>query len=129
MRLFVRASVIALFAVVLAACSNPISDLIDPPLAKVGSDVLRKSEANLRIDRLEVGMRKNPDVTTMPSRGELSAMVTEQYVVQHILMGVAKEAGITATDAQIDAQVEEFRAAVKQSGAGELDVVIRDQLG
>jgi len=129
MRLFVRASVIALFAVVLAACSNPVSDLIDPPLAKVGSDVLRKSEANLRIDRLEVGMRKNPDVTTMPSRGELSAMVTEQYVVQHILMGVAKEAGITATDAQIDAQVEEFRAAVKQSGAGELDVVIRDQLG
>lgn len=129
MRLFIRASVIALFALILAACSNPVSDLIDPPMAQVGSDVLRTSEANLRIDRLEVGMRKNPDVTQMPSREELSALVTEQYVVQHILMGVAKEAGFTATAAEIDAQVEEFRTAVKQSGAGELDIVIRDQLG
>ncbi len=129
MRLFVRATMIALFAVVLAACSNPVSDLIDPPLAKVGSDVLRKSEANLRIDRLEVGMRKNPDIKQMPSRAELSSLVAEQYLVQHILTNVAKEAGITATEEQINTQVEEFRAAVKSSGTGELDVVIRDQLG
>ena len=129
MRLFVRASVIALVAVVLAACSNPVSDLIDPPLAKVGSSALRTSEANSRVDRLEVGMRKNPDVQQMPSRAELTSLVTEQYVVQRILMDIAKEAGITATDAQIDAQVEEFRTAVKNSGSDELDVVIRDQLG
>lgn len=129
MRLFVRASVIALVAVVLAACSNPVSDLIDPPLAKVGSSALRTSEGNLRVDRLEVGMRKNPDVQQMPTRAELTSLVTEQYVVQRILMDIAKEAGITATDAQIDAQVEEFRTAVKNSGSDELDVVIRDQLG
>ena len=129
MRLFVRASVIALVAVVLAACSNPVSDLIDPPLAKVGSSALRTSEANLRVDRLEVGMRKNPDVQQMPTRAELTSLVTEQYVVQRILMDIAKEAGITATDAEIDAQVEEFRTAVKNSGSDELDVVIRDQLG
>jgi parvulin-like peptidyl-prolyl isomerase len=129
MRLFVRASVIALVAVVLAACSNPVSDLIDPPLAKVGSSALRTSEANLRVDRLEVGMRKNPDVQQLPTRAELTSLVTEQYVVQRILMDIANEAGITATDAEIDAQVEEFRTAVKNSGSDELDVVIRDQLG
>jgi parvulin-like peptidyl-prolyl isomerase len=129
MRLFVRASVIALFAVVLAACSNPVSDLIDPPVAKVGNSALRTSEANLRVDRLEVGMRKNPDVQQLPTRSELTSLVTEQYVVQHILMDISKEAGITASDAEIDAQVEEFRTAVKKSGTDELDVVIRDQLG
>lgn len=129
MRVILRAAVIGLFALVLAACNNPVTDLIDPPIAQVGGYVLRTKEANLRVDRLEVGMRKNPDITEMPTRAQLANLVSEQYVVQHILMNLAKEAGITVSKEEIDAQVEEFRTAVKKSGQAELDVVIRDQLG
>lgn len=129
MRLLLRTAVVALFALALVACANPVTDLFDAPVAKVGSYTLRTKEANLRVDRLEVGMRKNPDIQQMPTRAELTNLVTEQYVVQHVLMNLAAEAGIKVTPAEIDAQVEEFRTAVKQSGQAELDVVIRDQLG
>lgn len=129
MRVLLRAAVVAVFALVLVACNNPVTDLLDPPIAQVGSYTLRTKEANLRVDRLEVGMRKNPDIQQMPSREELANLVSEQYIVQHVLMNLANEAGIKVSPADIDAQVEEFRTAVKKSGQSELDVVIRDQLG
>jgi parvulin-like peptidyl-prolyl isomerase len=96
----------------------------------VNSKVLTKTELNTRIDRLEAGMKKNPDPNTkQPSRAELTYMVTEQFVVQNVLIDVATQKKITATTSEIDAQVEEFRAAVAKNSKDDFDMVISDQLG
>jgi len=113
----------------LVACGNPM-DLVNPPAARVNSKVLTKTELNTRIDRLEAGMKKNPDPNTkQPSRAELTYMVTEQFVVQNVLIDVATQKKITATTSEIDAQVEEFRAAVAKNSKDDFDMVISDQLG
>lgn len=113
----------------LVACGNPM-DLVNPPAARVNSKVLTKTELNTRIDRLEAGMKKNPDTTTkQPSRAELTYMVTEQFVVQNVLIDLATQKKITATTSEIDAQVEEFRAAVAKNSKDDFDMVISDQLG
>ncbi|MCX6014104.1 MAG: peptidylprolyl isomerase [Chloroflexales bacterium] len=113
----------------LVACGNPM-DLVNPPAARVNSKVLTKSELNTRIDRLEVGMKKNPDTSAkQPTRAELTYMVTEQFVVQNVLIDLATQKKITATTSEIDAQVEEFRAAVAKNSKDDFDLVISDQLG
>lgn len=113
----------------LVACANPM-DLVNPPAARVNSKVLTKTELNTRIDRLEAGMKKNPDPNTkQPSRAELTYMVTEQFVVQNVLIDLATQKKITATTSEVDAQVEEFRAAVAQNTKDDFDMVISDQLG
>lgn len=113
----------------LVACGNPM-DLVNPPAAQVNSKVLTKTELNTRIDRLEAGMKKNPDTTTkQPTRAELTYMITEQFVVQNVLIDVATQKKITATTSEVDAQVEEFRAAVSKNSKDDFDMVISDQLG
>jgi hypothetical protein len=75
-------------------------------------------------------MKKNPDPNTkQPSRAELAYMVTEQFVVRNVLLDVATQEKITATTSEVDAQVEEFRAAVAKNSKDDFDMVIRDQLG
>ena len=113
----------------LVACGNPM-DLVNPPAARVNSKVLTKTELNTRIDRLEAGMKKNPDTTAkQPTRAELTYMITEQFVVQNVLIDVATQKKITATTSEVDAQVEEFRAAVSKNSKDDFDMVISDQLG
>jgi parvulin-like peptidyl-prolyl isomerase len=75
-------------------------------------------------------MKKNPDTSTkQPTRAELTYMVTEQFVVQNVLIDLATQKKITATTSEIDAQVEEFRAAVAKNSKDDFDMVISDQLG
>jgi len=113
----------------LVACGNPM-DLVNPPAARVNSKVLTKTELNTRIDRLEVGMKKNPDPSVkQPTRAELTYMVTEQFVVQNVLIDLATQKKISATTSEVDAQVEEFRAAVAKNSKDDFDMVISDQLG
>ena len=113
----------------LVACGNPM-DLVNPPAARVNSKVLTKTELNTRIDRLEAGMKKNPDPSAkQPTRAELTYMVTEQFVVQNVLIDLATQKKISATTSEVDAQVEEFRAAVAKNSKDDFDMVISDQLG
>ncbi len=113
----------------LVACGNPM-DLVNPPAARVNSKVLTKTELTARIERLEVGMKKNPDPNMkQPTRAELTYMVTEQFVVQNVLIDLATQKKISATTSEVDAQVEEFRAAVAKNSKDDFDMVISDQLG
>lgn len=113
----------------LGACGNPM-DLVNPPAARVNSKVLTKTELNVRIDRLEVGMKKNPDPNSKQlSRAELLSMVTEQFVMQNVLIDVATQKKIIVTTSEIDAQIEEFRTEVGKNSKDDFDVVISDQLG
>ncbi len=113
----------------LVACGNPM-DLVNPPAARVNSKVLTKTELTARIDRLEVGMKKNPDPSAkQPTRAELTYIITEQFVVQNVLIDLATQKKISATTSEVDAQVEEFRAAVAQNSKDDFDMVISDQLG
>ncbi len=129
MRSVVRLLWLLTVALVLVACTNPLESLLATPPAKVNEYVLSKTELDDRVSRIEIGLRKNPNVTQMPSKGELDDYVIEQFVVQHVIMGLATEKGITADKAAVDKQVEDFRTAVSQSGSEEFDVVISDQLG
>jgi len=113
----------------LVACGNPM-DLVNPPAARVNSKVLTKTELTARIDRLEVGMKKNPDPSAkQPTRAELTYIITEQFVVQNVLIDLATQKKISATTSEVDAQVEEFRAAVTKNSKDDFDMVISDQLG
>jgi parvulin-like peptidyl-prolyl isomerase len=113
----------------LVACGNPM-DLVNPPAARVNSKVLTKTELTARIERLEVGMKKNTDPSAkQPTRAELTYMITEQFVVQNVLIDLATQKKISATTSEVDAQVEEFRAAVAKNSTDDFDMVISDQLG
>jgi parvulin-like peptidyl-prolyl isomerase len=114
---------------VLVACTNPLETWFAAPPAKVNDYVLSRTELDDRVSRIEIGLRKNPNVTEMPSKAELEDYVIEQFVVQHVIMGIAKDKSITADKAAVDKQLEDFRTAVSQSGSDEFDVVISDQLG
>lgn len=129
MRSLLRSLVLLSLAVVLVACTNPLETWFADPPAKVNDYVLSKTELDDRVGRIEIGLRKNPNVTQMPSKEELGDYVIEQFVVQHIIMSLATEKGITADKAAVDKQLEDFRTAVSQSGTDEFDVVISDQLG
>jgi hypothetical protein len=56
-------------------------------------------------------------------------MITEQFVVQNVLIDLATQKKISATTSEVDAQVEEFRAAVAKNSTDDFDMVISDQLG
>lgn len=129
MRLLLRSLMLLALAVALVACTNPLDTWFAAPPAKVNDYVLSRSELDDRVSRIEIGLRKNPNVTQMPSKAELDDYVIEQFVVQHVIMGLAADRGITADKATVDKQLEDFRTAVSQSGSDEFDVVISDQLG
>ena len=129
MRLLLRSLLLLSLAVALVACTNPLETWFATPPAKVNDYVLSRTELDDRVSRIEIGLRKNPNVTQMPSKAELDDYVIEQFVVQHVIMSLATDKGITADKAAVDKQLEDFRTAVSQSGSDEFDVVISDQLG
>jgi parvulin-like peptidyl-prolyl isomerase len=129
MRLLLRSLLLLSLSVVLVACTNPLETLFADPPAKVNDYVLSRTELDDRVSRIEIGLRKNPNVTQMPTKPELDDYVIEQFVVQHVIMSIAKDKGIAADKAAVDKQLEDFRTAVSQSGSDEFDVVISDQLG
>lgn len=129
MRLFIRFMLLLMVGASLVACTNPLESLLTPPPAKVNDVVLSRTELNDRVSRIEVGLRKNPNVTQMPSTGELEDYVIEQFVTQNVIMNLAAAKNITTDQAAVDKQLEDFRTAVSQSGSDDFDVVISDQLG
>lgn len=129
MRSLIRSLLLLSLAAVLVACTNPLETLFADPPAKVNDYVLTKAELDDRVSRIEIGLRKNPNVTEMPSKAELDDYVIEQFVVQHVILSIAKDKGIETDKATVDKQLADFRTSVSQSGADEFDVVISDQLG
>lgn len=125
---FTRLLLWLMTTLVVAACTNPM-DLINPPVARVNDARLSQADLDKRVDLLTAGMAKNSQITQQPARADLSNMVVEQFVVQNVLIGLATERKITATSADIDAQIEEFRTVVSQNTKDDFDTVIRDQLG
>lgn len=117
-----------MLTLVVVACTNPM-DLVNPPAARVNGTALSMTDLNKRIDLLAAGMAKNTQIAKQPTREELASVVVEQFVVQNVLIGLATDKKITATSADVDAQVEEFRTVVSQNTKDEFDTVIRDQLG
>jgi len=112
----------------LVACTNPLGALFASPVAKVGDASLSQADLDKRVARLEAGLAKNPNVTDMPSKAELGDYIIEQFIIQNVVVQLAAKANITVTDAEIDTQIEEFRASVGESGE-DFDTVIQDQLG
>ena len=127
MQLIRRLGVIVM-AMLLVACTNPLGALFAAPVAKVGETTLSQDELDKRVARLEAGLAKNPNVTDMPSKAELGDYLIEQFIIQNVVVQLATKANITVTDAEIDTQIEEFRASVGESGE-DFDTVIQDQLG
>ena len=127
MQLIRRLGVIVM-AMLLVACTNPLGALFAAPVAKVGEATLSQDELDKRVARLEAGLAKNPNVTDMPSKAELGDYLIEQFIIQNVVVQLATKANITVTDAEIDTQIEEFRASVGESGE-DFDTVIQDQLG
>lgn len=120
---------VVVMALLLVACTNPLGSLFASPVAKVGDATLSQADLDKRVARLEAGLAKNPNVTDMPSKAELSDYIIEQFIIQNVVMQLATKANITATDAEIDTQLEEFRTEVANSGGEDFDTVIQDQLG
>jgi parvulin-like peptidyl-prolyl isomerase len=127
MQLIRRLGVIVM-AMLLVACTNPLGALFASPVAKVGDASLSQADLDKRVARLEAGLAKNPNVTDMPSKAELGDYIIEQFIIQNVVVQLAAKANITVTDAEIDTQIEEFRASVGESGE-DFDTVIQDQLG
>jgi parvulin-like peptidyl-prolyl isomerase len=125
----IRQISLALVALLLVACTNPFASLLETSVVRVGTYELSQTELDDRVARLKTGLEKNPNVTDLPADSELRDYMIDQFVVQHVVINLANEAGITVTDAEIDAQVEEFRTAVADSGSGDFDTVISEQLG
>jgi len=129
MQILRRLGVVVMMLLLLVACTNPLGSLFAAPVAKVGEATLSQDELDKRVARLEAGLAKNPNVTDMPSKAELGDYLIEQFIMQNVVMQLAAKANITATDAEIDTQLEDFRKEVSDSGGEDFDTVIQDQLG
>jgi parvulin-like peptidyl-prolyl isomerase len=126
-----RWTVALLASLALVACGSPAVDTV----ARVDNVVLSRQELDQRIARLEAGFQKQPQQGAAPSRLDIEQRVVSLFVDQNLVLGLAKQRGVSVTDKEIDAAVGQFRSSVAQSGAQSgaaapsFDEVVQSQLG
>jgi parvulin-like peptidyl-prolyl isomerase len=109
----------------LVACGSPAVDTV----ARVDNVVLSRQELDQRIARLEQGFQKQPQQGPAPSRTDIEQRIVSLFVDQNLVLGLAKQRGVSVTDKEIDAAVGQFRDSVAQSGETSFDEVVQNQLG
>jgi len=120
-----RWTVALLATLALVACGSPAADTV----ARVDNVVLSRQELDQRIERLEQGFLKQPQQGAAPSRLDIEQRVVSLFVDQNLVLGLAKQRGVSVSDKEIDAAVGQFRDSVAQSGETNFDDVVRNQLG
>ncbi|HEU5099133.1 MAG TPA: peptidylprolyl isomerase [Roseiflexaceae bacterium] len=130
--MYLKRWTVALLAVLaLVACGSPAVDAV----ARVDNVVLSRQELDQRITRLEQGFQKQPQQGPAPSRLDIEQRVVSLFIDQNLVLGLAKQRGVSVTDKEIDAAIGQFRDSVTQSGAQSgaeapsFDQVVQDQLG
>jgi parvulin-like peptidyl-prolyl isomerase len=122
----VKRYVWALALLFLAACGNITGDTV----ARVDSVSLTRQDVDARVDRIVKGFQKQEaSGAPLPSKLEIEQQVVEQFITQNLVVGLAKERGITVSDTDIDGQIENFKVIIPQATGGTLEDAVQDQLG
>jgi len=115
-----------LAAIALVACGSPAVQ----PVARVDNVTLSRQELNTRIDRVQHGLQKQQQQQgSPPSRDQIEQQLVELFINQNLVLGLAKQKGVTVSDKDVDNQVAQFRQQITQSGGGTFDEVVQGQLG
>ena len=112
-------------ALALISCGSPAVEAV----ARVDNVTLSRQELDQRVARLEQGFQKQPQQGQAPSRLDIERRIVSLFIDQNLVLGLAKQRGVAITDKEIDAMVGQFRDSVAQSGAGNFDEVVQNQLG
>jgi peptidyl-prolyl cis-trans isomerase C len=120
-----RWTVALLAMLALAACGSPAANTV----ARVDNVTLSRTELDQRIDRLQQGFQKQPQQGQAPSRLDIERRIVSLFIDQNLVLGLAKQRGVSVSDKEIDAAVGQFRDSVAQSGATNFDEVVQSQLG
>ena len=130
--MYLKRWTVALLAMLaLVACGSPAVDTV----ARVDNVVLSRKELDVRIGRLEQGFQKQPQQGQAPSRIDIERRIVSLFVDQNLVLGLAKQRGVSVSDKEIDEAVGKFRDSVAQSGAQSgatapsFDEVVQNQLG
>ena len=129
--MFFKRWMVALLAVVaLVACGAPTGQTV----ARLDNVTLTRQELDQRIDRILKGFESQPQQGgTTPSRADIEKELvdgTNGFVNQSLLLALAKQKGITVTDAEIDTLIGQFRDQVSQGGGQQsFDEVVQSALG
>jgi parvulin-like peptidyl-prolyl isomerase len=113
-------------ALLIASCGNIGVDAV----ARVDAVSLSRQEVDARVARIEQGFQSQAAAgVPLPSKIEIEEQVVEQFIVQQIVLGLAKDRGIAVSDQEIASQIDTFRVQIPQATGGTLDEAVQGQLG
>jgi peptidyl-prolyl cis-trans isomerase C len=116
-------AIMALLALV--ACGSPTVNTV----ARLDNVILTRQDLDQRIARIEKGQQAQAQQGPAPSKQEIEQFLVQQFIDQNLVLGVARQKGVTITEKDVDDLIELFRTRISQGGAGSFDEVIQGQLG
>jgi parvulin-like peptidyl-prolyl isomerase len=112
-------------ALVLAACGNPASQTV----ARVDGVTLTRQDIDAQIARIEKGFESQAGQgIPLPSKLEIEQEIVNRFINQTLTLSAAKTRGIAVSDEEVNAQIEQFRGQIEQSGTT-LEQAVQEQLG
>lgn len=121
-----------LAALALVACGTPAVQSV----ARVDNVTLTRQELDQRIDRILSAFAKQAQAQAgaqTPSRIEIEKELVDGangFVNQNLVLALAKQKGVSISDAEVNQLIEQFRAQVTQGGqGGSFDEVVQGALG
>ncbi|ABU57712.1 peptidylprolyl isomerase [Roseiflexus castenholzii] len=99
-------------------------------VARVDNVTLTRQELDQRIDRIEKGLQQQAGTGfPLPSRLDIEQELVSQFIDQQLTLGLARQRGITVSDADVNEQIERFRQQIQTGSGISLEQAIQEQLG
>lgn len=120
-----HAIVAILVALTLAACGAGMQIV-----ARVDNVVLTRQDLDQRISRIEKGFQQQAaQGLSLPSRLDIEQELVSQFIDQQLTLSLARQRGITVSDAEVNEQIERFRQQIQMGSNMSLEQAIQEQLG
>jgi parvulin-like peptidyl-prolyl isomerase len=112
-------------SVALVACGSPAVQAV----ARVDNVSLSRQDLDQRIDRVQAGLQKQPAAGQAPSRIDIERQLVDLFITQNLMLGVAKQKGVSITDQEVDDRIKQFREQITSSGTATFDEIVQERLG
>ncbi len=126
---FKRWMVLAITAVVLAACGSPA---VGTPVARVDNVILSRQELDQRLARAQEAtnaLAAKQGQPAPPSQN-LEQQLVEQFIQENLVLNLARQRGIAIADSDVDTLIDQIRTNIQQNPSGlTIDDAIHSQLG
>jgi parvulin-like peptidyl-prolyl isomerase len=124
-----RSTIMLLTALALVACGSPA---VGAPVARLDNVILSQQELDRRVDRADQASQElaSKQGQPAPTRDQLQRQLVEQFIQQNLVLNLARQRGISISDADVDALISQIRQNIQASPTGlTFDDAIHAQLG